>query len=102
MILGDFSGCKVVTSRVLLLNMLAVAPVLIASKWKPSEVPSMNDWLSEIRYMALMNKLSAICACKTGHEKALANFTALWKLFLSSRYAGYQLQVKQYCVLSML
>lgn len=39
MLLGDFTRCKIGTSEVLLVNMLAATSMLIAVKWKLKVVP---------------------------------------------------------------
>lgn len=60
MLLSDFECCKMGSSKVLIANMLAAATTLIASKWKSSDPPAVGEWLSKIKYMRLMGKLSTI------------------------------------------
>lgn len=88
-------------SEVLLINMLAAASMLLTSKWKSVDMPSMDDRLSKV-YMALISKLSAICAYRMGQESALVKFNVQWKPFLLFAHAGYQTTKVWDCILSVL
>lgn len=90
MLLCDFTGCKVGASGVLIANMLTTATIPIVKKWKPAEIPSMNEWLSKVRYVGLMSKLTAICNYRAGHKSAVLSFYMQWESFMLSNYAGYQ------------
>lgn len=60
MLLCDFSGCKIGVLGPLLAGMLIVAAILIMSKWKLPEIPTISEWLNNIRYIDLMCKLTAL------------------------------------------
>lgn len=54
--------------------MLAAASMLVEGQWKSAEIPLRDESLSKVRYMALMSKLSSICAYRAGQERALVKF----------------------------
>lgn len=43
MLWGDVADSLIGTSKILLINMLATATTLIASKWEMAEVPTLSD-----------------------------------------------------------
>lgn len=90
MLLGNFRGCELMVSKMLLINLIAAATMVVVRKWKSSELPLVGEWLSKVRYTALMNKLSTICAYRAGDANALYNFNKQWELFLFSGYMTYQ------------
>lgn len=61
------------------------------SRWKSTESSTIQEWLSKIRYMSLMSKLTALYRCRAGQCNALVGFGVRWGPFLSSKYAGYQM-----------
>lgn len=87
--LEDLVGINSQGTRELLVNMLAVAIMLIASKWKSPTVPTINEWLSKIRYMAIMAKISAICIYRVGQMSALTEFNRHWEPFICSKYSHF-------------
>lgn len=56
MLLGDFTGCSIGSSKDLLINMLAATVTVIANKWKTSEVLSSAKWINKLRFMEEMSK----------------------------------------------
>lgn len=84
MLLGNVEDSLNGTSKILLINMLAVATTLIASKWETLEVPTFSEWLAKVRFVSLMCKHSAICAHRIGMINAIANFKAQWEPFMRS------------------
>lgn len=102
MLLCDFSGRNIGTSGSLLANMLtAAAVVLIASKWKMAEIPTISE-CSKIRDTALMGKLTAICDYRRGQLNASVNFHKQREVFFPSRYVSYQRINVRDSVLTML
>lgn len=55
MLLCDFDGNNIGSSCVLLVNLLAAATMLIASRWKSMEIPSVEEWLDKIHFFGLMS-----------------------------------------------
>lgn len=90
MLLGNIEDSFNDISKILLINMLAAAATLIANKWKTLEVPTLSEWLAQVRFVSLMCKLSAICGYTAGQINDIANFKAQWKLFMRSKYSGLQ------------
>lgn len=43
--------------------------MLTAAGWKSAEIPFISEWLSKVKYMGLMSKLSAICNYGAGEKK---------------------------------
>lgn len=88
MLLGDFDGCNLRPSKVLLANPLAAATMLIASQWKLLEAPSMNEWLGKVRFLCLMGKRTAIGNYRVGQEGALQKYYTQWEPFWRLKYVG--------------
>lgn len=87
MLLLDFEYGGVVTFKILLAHMLTAATLLIAKPWKSEKELQLMDWIEKIRYMCLVNKLTAIIIYRTGNATALRDFKVEWKCFTKSRFS---------------
>lgn len=50
MLLSDLAGIKIGSKKTVIVNMLAAASMLIASKWKTPDIPTITEWLSKVRF----------------------------------------------------
>lgn len=67
MLLLDFNHWGVmIWVRELLANMLTAATLLIAKHWKAQEELTTTDWTEEVKYMCLVNKLTASIRVRKG------------------------------------
>lgn len=90
MLLFDFGDYK---HKDLLANMLTASISLLVQNWKTTKVPSKIEWLLKLRYVCLLNKLSADCKYRAGHN-TLKNFQE-WDAFIRSKYmVHYKEQVR--------
>lgn len=59
-LLHDISELRMGKSkRMLLTNLSMAASLILATNWKPETVPSRDDWLTKVWYLALMCKITA-------------------------------------------
>lgn len=100
--LCDFTDCNIGELGVLITYMLTASILSVVGKRKSEEIPLVTEWLAKVRYLGLMNKLSAICIYRTGQENAIENFTMQWGLFWCSNYVGYQIDHIKESILSVL
>lgn len=70
----DLLARGILGHKMLIVNVLVAAKMLIAAVWKSLQIPTKNDWLTKLRHIMLMNKLSTISAYRQGVEPALVKF----------------------------
>lgn len=72
MLLLDFEHAGVVLLKDFLAHMLTAATLIIIAKpWKTQEKASVTDWIAKVKYMCLINKLTAIIKVRMGNTNAL-------------------------------
>lgn len=74
MLLCDFSGSDIGALGTLLATMLAAATMLIASRWKSVDTPTIEEWLAKTRYIGLMSKLTAVLQLLCRSRECFAEF----------------------------
>lgn len=91
MMLADMLGIAVANMKTIIVNMLAAASMLIASKWKTPDIPTVNEWLTKVRFMGLLaKKLSAVCRYNLQVMWVqLIKFTQQWGLPMLSNFLGF-------------
>lgn len=72
--------------KILLVNLLAAASLLIAPFWKLVKVPKLQDWIIKMKNIWLLSKLSAMCKYRTGHETAIRKCSGQWTVLVKSGY----------------
>lgn len=70
----------------LLTHMLTAATLLIVKYWKSDEEVTDREWIEKVKYMCLVNKLTAIIRYRAGKVNVLKAFETEWKYFVESRY----------------
>lgn len=71
-----------------MVNMLIAALLLLATNWKSTTLPLVEEWISQVRYVFLMGKLSAVCRYRMGQEKAIELFPFQWSVFVELKYVN--------------
>lgn len=69
-------------------RMLTALSLLIAYSWKQQEPPSIGEWLTKVRFLCLLNKLSGRCRFRSDDDKALDRFQQQLSCFMASRFAN--------------
>lgn len=88
MLLADLVNLERDSPIILVADMLvAAATMLIASKWRTPEIPIVGTWLSKVRFMGMMAKITAICGHRAGNRNAMSDLTQQWRL--CSKYLGF-------------
>lgn len=77
----DYFGIKL---QIPIAHLLLAALVLIDKKWKTNFIPTVDEWLSRIRFLFLMCKLTAISKYRSGTIKALDLFSKQWNRIASA------------------
>lgn len=69
--------------KLLIINVLVAAKMLVAFNWKLQYFPSREEWIQKFRFILLIN-LSARVNYYQGHESALAKFKNVGSIFCST------------------
>lgn len=84
-LLHDLSNCfDLQGHKIIIMNALVAAKILVASYWKILHLPTKIEWLMKMRFNLLMNKLTAIIINYTqGAEKTSLTFVKCWSPFIN-------------------
>lgn len=69
--------------------MLAAASMLIASKLKSPDLPTITEWIRKVKFVGLMAKFPAICRFRAGNKTALTTFAQQWGPLMYFQYPGF-------------
>lgn len=73
-LLLGFEDSKLKKCKDFIAHLLTSATLLIAKRWDMTDVSAIKEWFSKIRYMCLLNKLSAMCTYGVGNVNVLKVF----------------------------
>lgn len=63
--------------------MFTEATLIMATDWKSSNIPSLEEWLLKLRHFLLLNKLSDINKFCMGQLRAMGRFQKEWTPFMN-------------------
>lgn len=82
-LLADLVSTDMGSMRILVANILAVAIM------EDTDIPTVREWLSKVRFMGTMAKITAICRNRAGNVNAISDFIQHWGVFMLSKYLGF-------------
>lgn len=71
---------------VVLAHMLTAATLMVGKHWKLEKDVSIKERVEKIRYVCLINKLTAIMRYRPGNSNALTTYCSEWSCFFKPRY----------------
>lgn len=80
MLLLDMDYFQLQSYSMLLADLLTAATLLLVKMWKLQTVPDPEEWLSRVRHLWLLSKLSALYRYRARVEKAVKNFECYSKV----------------------